>query len=123
MNTFFTKPTPEEQQKKEPAKSEENKDNKTATEDFEVIEVQQNLTEENNLQKEFELITGSTKTSPVLKPINPEPKSLLEYTFSFIDTDEELNPVLSGYFFKLVVTLFKRNPPAVRTIENKILNS
>ena len=36
--------------------------------------------------------------------------NLLEFLFSFIDTNELLNPVLSGYFNKLVQVLFKKNP-------------
>ena len=36
--------------------------------------------------------------------------NLLEFLFSFIDTNESLNPVLCGYFNKLVQVLYKKNP-------------
>jgi len=36
--------------------------------------------------------------------------TILEYLFSFLDSNEELNPVLSGYFNKVVESLFRRNP-------------
>jgi serine/threonine-protein phosphatase 6 regulatory subunit 3 len=35
--------------------------------------------------------------------------NLLEYLFSFVDSNEPLNPVLCGYFNKLVQCLFKKN--------------
>jgi len=44
---------------------------------------------------------------------NSKAKTLLEYLFSYLDTDEELNPVLSGYFFKVTDALFRRNPEKV----------
>src|SRR3569623_458522 len=40
-------------------------------------------------------------------------QSLLEYLFSFLDSDEELNPVLCGYFGKVVRALFDRNKAKV----------
>ena len=44
------------------------------------------------------------------KAVNVESsQTLLEYLFSFLETKEPLNPVLSGYFNKLVVSLLKRN--------------
>ena len=39
--------------------------------------------------------------------------TILEYLFSFLDSDEELNPVLSGYFNKVVEALFRRNAEKV----------
>ena len=41
-------------------------------------------------------------------------QSILEYLFTFLDTDEELNPVLSGYFSKVVDALFRKNPTKVK---------
>jgi len=43
-------------------------------------------------------------------------KSLLEHLFSFVETDQELNPVLAGYFNKVVQVLLKRNPRRVRKL-------
>ena len=40
-------------------------------------------------------------------------QSLLDYLFKFVEVDGELNPVLCGYFNKLVNLLLKRNPKKV----------
>jgi len=70
---------------------------KDPSEDYEVILAQDKvMTESQNIREE----TKNTKP----------PQSLLEYLFSFVETDDELNPVLSGYVNKVVLALFKRNP-------------
>jgi len=51
-----------------------------------------------------------------LKRVSTENQSLLEYLFSFLDTQEALNPVLSGYFHKLVQVLFNRNSAKVNLL-------
>ncbi len=38
---------------------------------------------------------------------NTNPFELLEIAFSFVATEEELNPLLSGYFCKLITGLLK----------------
>lgn len=43
-------------------------------------------------------------------------QSILEYLFTFLDTDEELNSVLSGYFSKVVDALFRKNPAKVKKL-------
>lgn len=47
---------------------------------------------------------------------NTSQANLLEYLFAFLDTDDELNSVLCGYFNKLVVSLLRRNHKKVRNI-------
>jgi len=42
--------------------------------------------------------------------------TILEYLFSFLESNEELNPVLSGYFNKVVEALFRRNPEKVNVL-------
>lgn len=37
-----------------------------------------------------------------VKPLPPNKYELLEYLLSFLKTDQELNPVLCGYFAKLI---------------------
>ncbi len=44
--------------------------------------------------------------------------TILEYLFSFLESNEELNPVLSGYFNKVVEALFRRNPEKVNGLRN-----
>jgi hypothetical protein len=48
---------------------------------------------------EHTLSTAPTMLEIAWKPANPY--ELFEKFLSFVDTDEELNPVLSGYFCKL----------------------
>lgn len=49
-------------------------------------------------------------------------QTLLDYLFSFLETQEPLNPVLSGYFNKLVVSLLKRNHKKVLWFFRGIVN-
>jgi hypothetical protein len=42
-----------------------------------------------------------------------ETMSLMDYLFAFIHVNDQLNPVLSGYFSKLVLALFKKNSTKV----------
>jgi len=70
---------------------------KDPSEDYEVILAQ------DKVMTESQSIREQTKN---IKP----PQSLLEYLFSFVETDDELNPVLAGYVNKVVQALFKRNP-------------
>jgi hypothetical protein len=52
---------------------------------------------------------------------------LLDRLFSFIDIEEELNPVLSGYFSKLVSLLISRKQkmliPYIFAPESKIIDN
>lgn len=78
---------------------------KDPSEDYEVILAQDKV------------MTESQNNREQGKNAKPQ-QSLLEYLFSFVETDEELNPVLAGYFNKVTVALFKRNPRRV-LFENK----
>lgn len=42
------------------------------------------------------------------KPVNPQALNkyeMLDYLLKFIDTDTEANPILAGYFAKILLTL------------------
>lgn len=57
---------------------------------------------------------GNIKSSQNDKKLSTnDPANLLEYLFEFVDSEEDLNPVLCGYFSKLVKSLIKRNPRKV----------
>ncbi len=65
------------------------------------------------LDNSSELKNSLSKSGRYKGIIPPKHKTLLEYLFSLLDTDEELNPVLSGYFFTVVDALFRRNSEKV----------
>lgn len=56
------------------------------------------------------------KRKDLLSKKKLETMSLMDYLFAFIHLNDQLNPVLSGYFSKLVLTLFKRNSTKVAWI-------
>lgn len=51
---------------------------------------------------------------------NIQSQSLLDYLFKFVETDEELNSVLCGYFNKLVNLLMKRNSKKVSVTVDQV---
>ena len=62
----------------------------------------------------LEQLTENLKNSGVQTPITAS--SLLDYLFRFLETQNELNPVLAGYFNKLVGVLMKRNSKKVLSL-------
>jgi len=66
------------------------------------------------------ILSNDTKSSTENKDLKTSKgqRSLLDHLFTFLDTDQELNPVLTGYFNKVVQVLLKRNP---RRVKRRIL--
>ncbi len=56
-----------------------------------------------------------------IKRKSTESISLLDHLFLFLNTDEILNPVLCGYFNKLVQVLFKKNSSKVKSQKIEII--
>ena len=94
----------EASEKKEELKENITPETETATD----IEMETNNKEINN--------TESNNNNNIVAATTEEPSSkieLLEYLLEFIETENELNYVLAGYFSKFFITLLNRNATAV----------
>mmetsp|Transcript_1653 Transcript_1653/g.1581 ORF Transcript_1653/g.1581 Transcript_1653/m.1581 type:complete len:143 (-) Transcript_1653:1368-1796(-) len=66
-----------------------------------------------DLQNSQDAATASTAPTQQEQPISQNKYELFEKFLSFLETDEELNPVLCGYFCKLFQVLVGNKPREV----------
>ena len=99
---------------KELAEEEEKALKEKEEKDLLVEDTQDKKEEETNnkeLPKEEEKKTEEIKEEKIIE--NPNSIELLDYLLTFLDSKEELNYVLSGYFSKLIITFILRKPDVI----------
>ena len=117
-------PAATEPEKTEPAEvpnTEESNDAATPATEPEAEDVPEKTSEETKQAFESETdtqvseaATEVTTTTEPQEPLSDNKYDLLDYLNSFIDTDDELNDVLSGYYARLVNILLQKKSDEVR---------